>query len=317
MIKLISSEPKRLKFNVSIDGIRPEDLSAFIRFMVNGVELGFKGVIENNIIRVEIPPLDEIVGKHLLGDVTTKGRLDVYGAGYYLSPWEDNIFIKKSIKIEATIQSEDDMPHEEMHSSQPMVQCMDVEEENDLDENVSANIAGFESPTPPISKRTTMDDIDYDTNDFLVDKKLKEQEEEEEKIHNFVLQRVKAKLQKMELKEKKSDSPPPKKKAKKIIKESKSSSLKSSIKPSPKKTIKKKKSIKETKNKKPIKPKTVINENEVKTKEDIIKYMESKGVQNKKFQNMLLERAEMMSEGADISSLFDTIKKMLDVNSVQ
>lgn len=317
MIKLISSEPKRLKFNVSIDGIRPEDLSAFIRFMVNGVELGFKGVIENNVIRVEIPSLDEIVGKHLLGDITTKGRLDVYGAGYYLSPWEDDIFIKKSIKIEATIEPEDNISNEEMKSSQPMVQCMEVEEENDLDENVSANIAGFESPTPPISKRTTMDDVDYETNDLLVDKKLKEQEEEEEKIHNLVLQRVKAKLQNMELKEKKSDLPKKKKKIKKVIKESKTSSSKSSTKSSSKKSTKKKKSIKETENKKSTKPKTIINEAEIKTKEDIIRYMESKGVQNEKFQKMLLERAEMICEGTDISSLFDTIKKMLTINPAQ
>jgi len=270
MIEILTSTPKQLKFNININTIKYDNIKAFIRFKIKDIEYGFEGQIRDNIIYIQIPILNNVINfEKLNNNIITRGRLDIYGNGFYMTPWEDDFNIKQgnieTDEFSAKINSND---------------FVTVDEIDQFDENVSANIVGFES-LPSGGKKETLDGIDYDTNELVKDKDL----EEAQKINNIVLMRVKERLRKMEL-EKKSK---PKKKNKK----------------------KKRKNIKED-NQPDIKDKKHINKANIITKENILSFMESKGIKNARFQNMILERAEMLSEGTDIQSLFETVKKMLD-----
>lgn len=294
MLKLDTNDKKKLKFDVQIAGIDSNLLEGALRLVIEGVEYGFPATFTSNSIEISLPALSSVI-KELKEDTIAHARLDVYGNGYYINPWKEEILVKNSVQVRAQFKEENKPVFE---SRMPEISCsVSLEEITETEyprEQVSAS-AGIGSgayETPHGSK----DDMVRDAIP-LKDKKnkFKEKEYDEDRINartNAVLQKVKDKLSKMKILEKsveedEDEQPIPVKKKVKKIKEAK----------------------KEIKQEAPI-------ITEVSSKNDIYKYMASKGMKNEKIQKMLVERAEDLSNSDDLQSIFETIQKMITNNKM-
>lgn len=103
MIEITNTQEKNITFEAAISGINSQDLNGYFRIIVDGVEYGFKAKISENIIEVSIPRLKTITHRQLRESETLQAKLDVYGNGYYSTPWEGEIKIKNEVMVEAKI----------------------------------------------------------------------------------------------------------------------------------------------------------------------------------------------------------------------
>lgn len=292
MLKLDTNNKKKLKFDVQISGIDSNLLEGALRLVIEGVEYGFPAKFSSNSIEVEVPPLTTVV-KEIKDDTVANARLDVYGNGYYINPWKQDILVKKTIKVEATMHQEvEKSTPGMMETSMPEISCSVVMEEV-TDEQVAAlpsvsSAAGalqqgaYETPTvkEPVLKKKTGRGEEVETDELRT---------------NAVLQKVKDKLDNMKILEKKKPTSENKK-------------------PSP--PIQKK-PVKESK--KPEKKQKVIEptSESITSKEDIYRYMAQRGMKNDRIQKMLFERAEDMTGDSDnIQGIFETVQKMLNTNQM-
>lgn len=106
MIEITTNQQKNITFESSINGISPQELDGYFRITVDGIEYGFKAKITENVIEVSIPSLKNIIHRTLKESETFQSKLEMYGNGYYLNPWEGEVKIKSSVMIEAKILDE-------------------------------------------------------------------------------------------------------------------------------------------------------------------------------------------------------------------
>lgn len=100
MIQFKSNEAKTLYFDAIIEGIDSSLVSFMFRLNVEGVEYGFPCIIEEDKIKVIIPPLEKILREDISG--IFNGRLDGIGDGkYFLQTWSDTVEIKIEPKVVA------------------------------------------------------------------------------------------------------------------------------------------------------------------------------------------------------------------------
>jgi|GEM_PF-5898964 hypothetical protein len=109
MLKVNTSEKKRLKFNISVSGVQPQDLTGSMRIMIEKIEYGFPILIENGDIIVNIEPLSNIVNRKFKDGEIFEAHLDIVAGNTYLKPWADRIQIENPMKIEATLTNEEDI----------------------------------------------------------------------------------------------------------------------------------------------------------------------------------------------------------------
>lgn len=123
MIKVNTNENKKLRFNIRVSGVQPQDLRGSMRIMIEGVEYGFPIKIDNGDVTVDIKPLSSIVNKDFKDGELLESRLDIVAGDVFLTPWNDNIKIENPVKVEAVLE---DVKEEEIVT--PAIKISEVEE---------------------------------------------------------------------------------------------------------------------------------------------------------------------------------------------
>ncbi len=125
MIKIDTEQSRTLTFELGIEGtdIPPENVRLVFEG-INSSELSFKGIVENNKAKVEIPILSEFV--NLFENDIVKSNLSLEIEGKQFKPWEGEFQMKKPIHVVA--EKKDD----------PKVTQVSVSEE--IEESVKDNL---------------------------------------------------------------------------------------------------------------------------------------------------------------------------------
>lgn len=103
-----TSESKKMRFNVNIQGVDFKQLQGSVKFRLEGVEYGFPVDIMKDHISVDVPPLDDIIKKGLVDGETVECQLDIFGEGFYMMPWTGKFELSRRAVVEAVMVYEDD-----------------------------------------------------------------------------------------------------------------------------------------------------------------------------------------------------------------
>ncbi len=116
-MKLDITESKNISFEVSIQGIDHTLLEGALRLKINEIEYGFPIKINSNSIEAEIPVLSEIV-KNIENGSDCEAKLEIYGEGFYLKPWNETLTLQSPVKVKAVIKEDDQL----IQPSEPKIQ---------------------------------------------------------------------------------------------------------------------------------------------------------------------------------------------------
>jgi hypothetical protein len=96
------NESKKMSFDLAVAGVDPQDLSArFIIEMDDKMGVCFPANIIDGVINVEFPALDSIIKIGMNEGDLYDARLEIITNETLLTPWRDQIKIKKPINVEA------------------------------------------------------------------------------------------------------------------------------------------------------------------------------------------------------------------------
>ena len=109
MIKFNTNKEKTLTFDITVEGINPDQLTYTLRLSEKGIDYGFQGKMKNGEVVVVVPPLNSIMNQKRI-DELTKVKLEIHDSEnkYYMKPYEDTILIEKEPTLELSIKEEDD-----------------------------------------------------------------------------------------------------------------------------------------------------------------------------------------------------------------
>lgn len=102
MLKLNTDEIKNLQFEVSIQGINYDELQGSLKFMIEDIEYGIPVKIQQDLVSVEVPPLQEIVAKGMKQGDVVECKLDIFGNGFYINPWGGQFELQTPVKVETS-----------------------------------------------------------------------------------------------------------------------------------------------------------------------------------------------------------------------
>ena len=108
MLNLNVNQNRTLNFEIQLSGIDHKQLTGFLRIIVDSVEYGFKCEISEADISVDIPSLKSLINREIKEGEKLESRLEVFGSGYYLNPWNDSFLVKNPVVLEAKIKEEKD-----------------------------------------------------------------------------------------------------------------------------------------------------------------------------------------------------------------
>lgn len=92
-----------MQFDIAVHGIDYNVLQGSLKFMIEGVEYGFPVNVLKDEIAVDVPALDEIIKKGLIDGSEVECKLDIFGEGFYMSPWEGQFKLITPARVEATM----------------------------------------------------------------------------------------------------------------------------------------------------------------------------------------------------------------------
>jgi len=101
VMKLKTNEAKSMQFDITVHGVDYSVLKGSLKFMIEGVEYGFPVDIRKDEIAVEVPALDEVIKRGLVDGSEVECKLDVFGDGFYMSPWEGEFKLLTPARVEA------------------------------------------------------------------------------------------------------------------------------------------------------------------------------------------------------------------------
>ena len=130
MLKLNVNEKKKLKFNIRVSGVEPNDLQGSMRIMIEGVEYGFPIMVEGGDVVVSIKPFSTISGREFKDGEIFDAQLDIIAGDTYLKPWTDKVTIENPLKVEATLSGVEEVSETKM----PSINISAIEEEDDIEE---------------------------------------------------------------------------------------------------------------------------------------------------------------------------------------
>lgn len=277
MLKLNTDEKRNLQFEVNIQGINYDELSGSLKFIIEDVHYGFPVKILSDNISVEVPPLDDVVKKGMKDGDIIECKLDIYGNGFFLNPWQGKFQLKTPVKMEAKIRYSDDIITETpkpKKKKEKIVTATLKEQVEELDEDLKAETEdGIKTVLREEPKEKTLDEIDKEV---VLNKLFK-------KVSKYSTPKKTAVAEQKFPK-------PTSNRVRKI------ESIVDSI-LGGKKTV-----IKEQK-------RTVKKEVKI-VPNDPVSLMESYGMKNKKTQARMIEKAKSIG-GDDESSIFSTLQKLL------
>ncbi len=103
MVTIDFNKNKAVDFEIQLSGIDYSQLKGAMRLVVDGVEYGFPVEIFPDKISCNIPPLKDFLKKQLHEGDKINAKLEVYGSGFYLNPWEGSFEVKSSVTVEAKL----------------------------------------------------------------------------------------------------------------------------------------------------------------------------------------------------------------------
>lgn len=108
-MKLKINESKTLEFEMDTSGCSWKELKGFFRLTLEGVEYGFPTVIDEGIVKVEIPIFKDVLHESIRTslyehkEVTVKARLDLIANNeVYISPWQGEVDIEIPVSVKIT-----------------------------------------------------------------------------------------------------------------------------------------------------------------------------------------------------------------------
>lgn len=109
MLEINVKDYRELSFEMELSGISPDQLEGRLRMIVDNIEYGIPAKITETEITVNIPPLKRLIQRPLDEGETFPARLDVFGEGHYLKPWDGEFKVNNPVIVEAKIK-EDSQP---------------------------------------------------------------------------------------------------------------------------------------------------------------------------------------------------------------
>ena len=270
MLKLNVNEAKQLTFEVQIGGVHGDQIDSFFRIVIEDIEYGFPAKVGRESITVDLPPLNQVVGKKIKEGDEAEVRLEIIADGHYLTPWSDKAKMSNPLVIEAKIKDDGFVPNptlktqlvvSEDGAKQKTIVKENTQTEEDFTDKIvsklSEKFAELIKPTVGVKNEITKV-----VNESMTP--VKEEVDDEEEVDK--------KNDKEEVKE---DTPLTSGAMEKILAQ----------------TISKLGLYTEEK-KKPIKKKTTLEQFKKKlTREDVYKYMERAGTKNPQIQEIVYEQA--------------------------
>jgi hypothetical protein len=340
MLTLNTDENRSLQFEVTIQGIDHKKLNGSLKFVVDGIEYGFPVEILSDHISVEVPPLDDIIKIGLREGEVIHCKLDVFGDGFYLNPWNGEFKLKTPVRMEARMTSDDGIvaykpePFDKAGAEQQIAKSLTVSlvddngvqertiDEQELDEPLDDE--RVETKLKPIdhSEKEAQEDADEE---MKASKRERSAQEESDTLEKDEILEMLQKI--LERKERKKTNRPIKRKTvgesrttkktlhsrqkKKLVavtsKTGQTYMVTEAIaaklgKISQSQKPKRKKVIKKTSDRRSVD----INET------DPRRLMESVGMKNKNIQKIMLEKAEGMA-GDDPAAQVEALKRLLGI----
>lgn len=98
---------KLLFFNVEVTGLNTEALQYLFSITINDVIYGFKGVIDGNRVKIEVPAFSNIV-KNIENGKSYEAKLEVNDGKFYMCPWQDSASFDSgpNVKVKLTTEKE-------------------------------------------------------------------------------------------------------------------------------------------------------------------------------------------------------------------
>jgi hypothetical protein len=93
-------KPKVIKTKIRVQNVDEHNVDFIFRMMVDGVEYGFNGLMENGIVFFKIPALRDIIGDVSVNEEYPIRIDSVAGDRFYQSPWQDTAKFKSVPKLE-------------------------------------------------------------------------------------------------------------------------------------------------------------------------------------------------------------------------
>lgn len=285
------SNSKSLEFEVQIQGIDYTSLTGYLRILINNVEYGFPVEIKQDSINAEIPPLNTIIPMTLENGMVVQLKLEIFGNGFYLNPWNGEAKLEIPIQIE--VKMKEDFNNNETLIKAELKEDKDIEKskpvinEKHSDEEIQQKSTKNEKPImlPKGEKRIVHEE-----------EIVSEEKDDKDLLHEMIKNKITQKLNKM--KDIVHQNEP-----KKIIR--KDIQLDKVVK---KKPIPKSKPVNETKKEtKPIIKKENITEN------DLYTFMSSVGMKNRRIQESMIEKVKELAD--DPPAMYEVLQKMLRVKT--
>jgi len=111
MLRLNVNEAKQLTFEVQIGGVHGDQIDSFFRILFEDVEYGFPAKVGRESITVDLPPLNQVVGKKIKEGDEAEVKLEIVADGHYLTPWSDRAKMSNPLVIEAKIRDDGFVPN--------------------------------------------------------------------------------------------------------------------------------------------------------------------------------------------------------------
>jgi len=103
MLRLNVNETKQLTFEVQIGGVHGKQIDSFFRIVIEDIEYGFPAKVGGESIVVDLPPLNQVIGKKIKEGDEAKVKLEIIADGHYLTAWSDRAKLSNSLVVEAKI----------------------------------------------------------------------------------------------------------------------------------------------------------------------------------------------------------------------
>lgn len=105
MLKLNISQEEQLSFETQIEGIHYDQIISHLKIVINEIEYGLPAKVGRELITVDIPPLNKIVGSKINEGDEAKVVLEIIADGRYLTPWHDTVTFISPVIVEAKIKT--------------------------------------------------------------------------------------------------------------------------------------------------------------------------------------------------------------------
>jgi hypothetical protein len=151
MLKINVNEEKQLTFEVQIGGIQSDQIKSHFKIIINEVEYGFPAIVGNETIKVNLPPLNRVVGTKIKEGDEAEVRLEVVADGHYLTPWQDQAKLSNPLVVEAVIKDDGFTPNPSLQTrlvvsedgarQKAIVEEKRVDQDEDLTEKIVNRLA--------------------------------------------------------------------------------------------------------------------------------------------------------------------------------